>query len=305
MNLEATYLTSAPAEALAMAKHLAESTPSVAGILFYGSGLWKTIEDDTVLDFYLLVDSYSAAKLPLSHRFWGALLPPNVYYLEYTPAEGKTLRCKYAVMTVSQFNRAAHGLSIAPSIWARFCQPCRLLYPRSPADQQHIIDGLHAAVRTFHTHTLPLLPLTTTAENLWVTGLKDTYASELRSESQGRGASIYEANKAFCDQATAAYAKTSLFLNALEKGVYQVQIAPSFRTLKRLNAPFRHFFGKLVTFLRLMKAPLTFTGAVDYIVWKIERHSGQKITPTNRQRKHPLIFAWPLVFKVLFKKKGK
>ena len=311
MDLHETYLTPAPDAALEMAKHLTDTIPGVAGVLFYGSGLWKEIEYDTVLDFYLIVDSYSAAKLPLTHRFFGALIPPNVYYREYKNAKGETLRAKYAVMTMWQFKLAAHGGSIAPSIWARFSQPCRILMPRSKYDQQDLIDTLHSAVRTFHRRTLPLLPEFTTVENLWVTGLQDTYASELRSESKSRGASIYEANKAYYDQATAAVAHATLQLNETDKTnengdkLYHVHIAESFRNLKRLNTPVRHFAGKVVTFFRLMKAPLTFTGAVDYIVWKIERHSGHKITPTERQRKYPLIFAWPLVYKVLTKKIAK
>tara|TARA_Y100000782_G_scaffold41136_1_gene45657 strand:- start:80726 stop:81661 length:936 start_codon:yes stop_codon:yes gene_type:complete len=311
MDLHDVYLHPAPDAALEMAKHLTETTPGVAGVLFYGSGLWKAIEDDTVLDFYLLVDSYSAAQLPLSHRFWGTLLPPNVYYKEFETADGQKLRCKYAVMTMRQFSMSAHGISIAPSIWARFSQPCRILHPRSKADQDHIIETLYSAVRTFHRRTLPLLKEYTTVENLWVTGLKDTYACELRSESKSRGASIYEANKEYYDKATAAFAAATLELNPLEhqpdpdEFMYHVHIAKGYRTLKRLNTPIRRFFGKLVTFFRLMKAPLTFTGAVDYIVWKIERHSGHKITPTDRQRKYPLIFAWPLVYKVLTNKIAK
>ena len=294
-----------------MAEHLTQNIPAVAGVLFYGSGLWKEIQEDTVLDFYLIVDSFSKAKLPISHRIFGTILPPNVYYTELKTDNGTTLRCKYAVMTTWQFKAAAHGFSIAPSIWARFSQPCRLLYPRSKYDQQDIINTLHSAVRTFHRRTLPLLGEFTTVEHLWVTGLQDTYASELRSESKTRGHSIYDANKDYYDQATAAFSAASLELNELEhqpdpeEFMYHVHVSDNARMVKRINTPLRHTLGKMVTFFRLMKAPLTFTGAVDYIVWKIERHTGHKITPTERQRKYPLIFAWPLVYKVLTKRIAK
>lgn len=296
-------LAPAPAPARAMAKSLAESNEAVLGVLFYGSGLWKNIEQDTVLDFYLIVDSFKNYGAPLSHRFWGTLLPPNVYYAEKT-IDGQTVRCKYAVMTLRQFNRAARGVAIAPSIFARFAQPCRLLAPRDASAQRKILLALEAANGTFHRRSLPLLGARhTTPKAIWEAGLAETYKSELRSEKKGRNVSIYEAAKASFD------ARTALFshhhprqLAGTPEGEYTPNISPGRRFFTWLNTPFRRYGGKLVTLLRLVKAPLTFDGAVDYIVWKIERHSGQKIEPTDFQRRHPLIGGWPLLFKVLLLK---
>ncbi|MCA9474766.1 MAG: hypothetical protein KC563_03010, partial [Nitrospira sp.] len=41
--------------------------------------------------------------------------------------------------------------------------------------------------------------------------------------------------------------------------------------------------------LRLMKAAFTFQGGADYLIWKIERHSGVKVELTPTQRRHPII----------------
>jgi hypothetical protein len=41
--------------------------------------------------------------------------------------------------------------------------------------------------------------------------------------------------------------------------------------------------------MRLVKAAFTFQGGADYIVWKIERHSGEKIVLTYWQKRHPII----------------
>ena len=54
------------------------------------------------------------------------------------------------------------------------------------------------------------------------------------------------------------------------------------QTLRRLS-------GKGWSVLRLIKAAFTFQGGADYIVWKIERHSGEKIILTDWQRRHPVI----------------
>ena len=50
--------------------------------------------------------------------------------------------------------------------------------------------------------------------------------------------------------------------------------------------------------LRLFKAAFTFNEPLEYLLWKIERHSGLYIEPSDRQLRHPLIFAWPLLWKL-------
>ena len=78
--------------------------PSVAAVLFYGSCLRQSTDHGLMLDFYVLVDSMRAAiKNPLS-AFVGAVLSPNVYYREIA-FEGRTVRAKVAVMSMSRFLR--------------------------------------------------------------------------------------------------------------------------------------------------------------------------------------------------------
>jgi hypothetical protein len=50
--------------------------------------------------------------------------------------------------------------------------------------------------------------------------------------------------------------------------------------------------------LRLVKAAGTFDDPLDYLLWKIERHSGIYIAPSERQRRYPLIFAWGLLWRL-------
>ena len=52
---------------------------------------------------------------------------------------------------------------------------------------------------------------------------------------------------------------------------------------------FRHVLGKPLNFIRLMKSAYTFEGGVDYLIWKIERHSGVKVELTPWQRRHPIL----------------
>ena len=62
--------------------------------------------------------------------------------------------------------------------------------------------------------------------------------------------------------------------------------------------PLRKAFGKVLSVLRLVKAAATFNDGFDYLLWKIERHSGIYIEPTPAQRKLPLVLGWPLFWRL-------
>ena len=61
--------------------------------------------------------------------------------------------------------------------------------------------------------------------------------------------------------------------------------------------------GKLLSVLRLMKASITFANGVDYIAWKIERHTGEKIEVSDNLRKYPWIYSWPILIRLYRGKK--
>jgi len=69
-----------------------------------------------------------------------------------------------------------------------------------------------------------------------------------------------------------------------------------FPPLKRLGAKLgwklRTVQGKLLSVARLLKALFTFDGGLDYIAWKLERHSGVSVEIPDRVRRWPLIFIW-------------
>jgi hypothetical protein len=56
--------------------------------------------------------------------------------------------------------------------------------------------------------------------------------------------------------------------------------------------------GKILSALRLAKAVFTFDGGVEYILWKIERHSGVRAHTTPWQRRHPLLAAPGLAWRL-------
>lgn len=276
----------------------ARAESRVSAVLFYGSGLWQGVSPDKVQDFYVLVDRQRDFDSRRGVALLGRLLPPNVYYLE-TEHEGRRLRAKCAVMRLDQFTAAAAGRTATPHIWARFAQPCRILRTRDADTRERLLDALTDAVVTFHRKTLPLVPAGADLPEIWRRALAETYRRELRSESGARGDSVFVA-------APEAYAlRTRQALPLVRPGLRlgtDGRLTGGFgrwaRIRARANASAARPMGKLVTLLRLMKATLTFEGGVDYVLWKIERHSGVRVEASAFTRRHPLIGGWPLLIKL-------
>ena len=178
------------------------SRGNAACILFYGSSLWKAEDNETLYDFYVLVDRYRDFDARGTLAVLGSLLPPNVYYLE-VPSEGYTLRCKFAVMRRDQFRRGAEGRALTPQIWARFAQPCRIVYARDETVRAETILDLCNAVLIFHRRARALVGRGASPEKLWLAGFTATYGAELRSERKDRTQLLFAANRIAFEARTA------------------------------------------------------------------------------------------------------
>ncbi|MEZ5558667.1 MAG: hypothetical protein R3E86_09025 [Pseudomonadales bacterium] len=268
---------------------------AVQAVLMYGSYLRG--KRDTVLDFYVLFDELRPALPSAWQAAANRLLPPNVYYLHLDNGD---LRAKYATLRLDQFEHA-NAEDFHCYFWARFTQPCRLVYCRDAAVRGRVVAAIGAAARTFARRVVPMLPARFDAPDLWRTGFALTYAAELRSERGDNIAALYDSNAAHLDALThllAAEGESAL----TERGPGQfASRAPVTRARRRRAAigwVIRRWQGKWLSVLRLVKAAGTFNDALDYLLWKIERHSGIYIAPSERQRRYPLLFAWPLLWRL-------
>jgi hypothetical protein len=61
----------------------------------------------------------------------------------------------------------------------------------------------------------------------------------------------------------------------------------------------RRRVAKLVYVAQLLKTAATFGDWLPYALWKVERHTATHIEYTQRQRRHPFIWGWPLLFRIL------
>ncbi|MBW1980227.1 MAG: hypothetical protein JRJ12_03315, partial [Deltaproteobacteria bacterium] len=53
---------------------------------------------------------------------------------------------------------------------------------------------------------------------------------------------------------------------------------------------------------RLLKAAFTFEDGLEYVLWKIERHSGVKVEVSRRLQQHPLLAAAVLSWRLYRRK---
>jgi hypothetical protein len=272
---------------------------ALLAILVYGS--WLRGKRDTMLDFYVLVEDYRT--LDSVWQGWMCrLLPPNVYHIHQEQGalhSGQPgLRAKYALMTLKRFEKCV-AEDFHSYFWARFAQPCEVLYARDKPTRSALTNALNVASATFVRRVLPALADSFKSADLWTQGLALTYRCELRTESSDRGESIYAFNPAYYDSVTDAFAQTdSSILQADSSGAYKNQCGSLSRKLSPFSWWLRRLQGKLLSMLRLVKAAFTFNEPLEYLLWKIERHSGLYIQPTQRQLAHPLIFSWPLLWRL-------
>jgi hypothetical protein len=273
---------------------------SAVAVLFYGSCLRRadpTAAEDPVFDFYLLVDDYRRAYEGRLAALANAALPPNVFYLE-TPWHDRTLRAKYAIVSLPHFRRAVSSRTFHSYFWARFAQPVRLAHAHDDGARALVVEALTDAVVTLATRTLGLLGERFTPAELWTRGFQATYAAELRAEGADRARLVYEADRARYDGLTEAALRTAGFdVETTADGRLSVPAARHGQAAA-IAWWFRRVVGKLLSVLRLAKGVFTFDGGVDYILWKIERHSGVKATATPWQRRHPLLAAPGLAWRL-------
>ena len=269
---------------------------STQAIVLYGS--WLRGKRDTVVDLYVIVDNYKYLDSPLD-KILTNFFSPNVYQ-QVGENLAKDFRVKFAVINLAQFKKRVAN-DFHPYFWARFAQPTQILYVKNIEVRQALVATFKDATKRMIKESVPMLPKQFTTEMLWETALKLTYSAELRSESDTAPQSIIKTSLPELKALTESIAsecslkKTNdVWLNDTNRFDY-LKKAAIWQT--------RFFIGKGLSIMRLLKAVFTFENPLDYLVWKIERHTGIKEEPTRLQRKHPLIFSWSLIWR-LYRKGG-
>ena len=284
--------TASPAVRILIDEILQRHGEAAQGILFYGSCLRSGDDLDGLVDLYLLVDDYRSAFKSRIQSFLNMLLPPNVYYLE-RKFEDQVVRTKYAVLSLADFQKGTSMRWFHSYLWGRFCQPTALLYSRNEAVAEQVMKCFAQSVLTFVRRVLPQAGHEFTAQKLWGRGLTLSYSAELRSEKPEKRARLYDAAPEYYEEIT------RLAVDVVDGSIqiddstdilrYHQQLSTGKRLVSRCAWKLRSWQGKLLSVLRLLKATLTFEGGVDYILWKIERHSGITVEVEPRLKRRPIL----------------
>jgi hypothetical protein len=277
--VETSLARPVPREISAMADSLREKLgPGVAAILAYGSCLRGVAAADSLIDLYVLTPSLSAMPTSIIAQWACQFVPPNVYYAE-CPFEGATLRCKYAMLPLDLFARWMAPAASNPYFWARFAQPCALIFAADAKAKADMVSAVAQAIRTSYGNARGISD-GGDALDTWQRLFENTYRTELRSERTNRARDILLADRDYYEGAAERAAG-----------------APAIPA----NWPMRRVAGRAWSVARLIKAAFTFSGGADYLAWKIERHSGHKLDLTDWQRRHPVLAAITLLPKLLRK----
>jgi hypothetical protein len=263
----------------AMAAHILKRHGAAAAVLAYGSCLRGISTQESLIDLFLLTEREADISANRLSRLLCRLAPPNVYYAE-TSHEARALRCKYAVMTLAQFEDRMRPETANPYFWARFAQPAALVHAVNDLSRDRVIAALSDAVTTMYRAALASAPPGSTPADIWVQGFAETYRTELRPEASQRAREIVAANASFYEEVARLLGRPDV---------------------PAVSWPQRRLQGKVLSVARLIKAAFTFEGGASYAAWKIERHSGRKITLSPWQQRHPVLAGLMLLPKLLWR----
>lgn len=279
-ELEAEVAPEVQAFAAALAARYGEAARAV---LFYGSCLRLRQLDGLMLDFYLLVDRYEAAYEKAWLATANRLIPPNVFYIEHAG-----LRAKYALLTVEDFHRLCGPETLNVSVWARFAQPSALVWAKDAAARDAVIAAVARAAPALLLAARPMVAQRLPVRELWTAAFALTYDAELRSERSGKGVSLYDSDPKRYGIFSAPALAAARLASTIEGGVVTFASAADRKAGLRDWAK-RRREGKLLSAVRLVKASFTFDGGIDYLAWKIARHSGVAVPIRPWQRRHPIV----------------
>ncbi len=263
---------------------------AVRGLVFYGSAMRQGEAADKMYDFYVIVDRYKSVYGSGLKRLGAWLLPPGVHFMQITGENGKRLRSKYSVVSEKAFHRRARGGAFESMLWARFAQPS-IVVSENPTVYDELIDTLALSCQHFANEIRPLLSDKVDPLSPWVRGLSESYRTELRPERPDARA------REIVARFEARYRRLSEILFAAE-----LAAPPEPDRLRAMLCQarwiMRRIVGKPMGALRVLKAATTFDAGLDYILEKVQSHSGVRLQVTEAERKRPLLHAPSLAWRL-------
>ena len=301
-------------QAAAAARAVAEQGgAAVRAVIFFGSRKTQARPDAwSAWDLFVLVSGYgdfyrslrragALRRPPGLAAGLNAVMPPNSLALRAPdPAGGPELLAKCAVVSLADFRRDTSEKHRDHFLMGRLFQPAEIVYAAGPADAEEALSGLaRAALLTYH-WVRPWLPERFDLEEYTRTLLRVSFSAEIRPEPAGRADALWQVQK---EAQRPVYARLLEALRAEGElaeptpGVYAL-VRPVTRA-ERLRRAAYFRVSLLRATARWAKYVVTFEGWLEFILRKARRHTGDDIVLTARERRLPLVFLWPRVWRYL------
>lgn len=303
-------------DALASARELAArlaatADGSVEAVILYGSHLLGTHPDRySALDFVVIVDAYrhfyramhDAGELRRPVWLMAGLsrvLPPNV--IAFTPDEGTDGIAKCLVVSAADFDVGVGPRAPDHLLLGRLVQRIAVIWAKDSNQACWVEERLAGARANVLNWVGPWLHASFDAEEVGRTMLEVCYRNEFRPEARNRADVIFEMQREHFRTTLApvleAADRAGVIVADGDAGSYHFTAPPSPTARRRWRSYFRR--SKMRATARWLKHVFTFDNWLPYIVRKVERHTGHKVTLTHLERRWPLIFLWPRVVGVL------
>ena len=278
--------------------------PATAAVIHYGSHAHGSgAESGSAWDFIVVLDDAAAgyraparsgaARVParlaaLLHR----MLPPNVVAVRPAGLHGDPL-AKCAVVTRAELARGCSEHARDHFLLGRLFQDVRLLWTRDGAVRRETEDAIASARTLTFAWVRTRLPERFDAELYLRTLLAVSYAGEVRPESGDRIGTLVAAQRGVL---------LPILQDLLDSLAARGELTRDGTMYRDARPPddagrgrWRHYFlvSKIRNTLRWPKYALLYDGWLDYVLLKIERRSGERITLTPLERRWPLVFLWP------------
>ena len=265
----------------------------VQAILLYGSVLWNATRDKTSQpDFIVVVDSLRAWYPRLRDRLWGSVLPPAVHCVR----QGAAL-AKVSVVTARQLASQTASTAKDLHLAGRLSKRVALVWSRDPQARQRIVDAKRAALTTVARLTLSRFDGPFALDDFLLSLLGLSYESEVRIVEPGKLAALLDVERehyrAVGSALLGALGATPIDLSPTVRFNVPASVAAARRELQRCLRRSRRR-----AYLRWPKYVLTYDGWLDYLLEKLAR-TGNQVSLTERQRRHPLIFALPVLYRMM------
>jgi hypothetical protein len=282
-------------------------------VVFFGSRRTDAGADAwSAYDFFVITRDYRAFYRALKRAgklrrspglltFLNALLPPSQISV-WLGEPGASLHAKCSVLSFRAFLRETSERRRDHFCIGRLFQPSEIVQAADEVTAERILDALVSAHRETYGWVRPWLPEEFDADTYGRTLLRVSMAREVRPEPPGRADELWTVQRAeqapvFALLLEELASAGELRRSARDPGAYCLVRPVSAGERLRTRAYFARSLLRATA--RWGKHMLTFEGWLDYILRKAQRHAGEEIVLRPRERRWPLLFLWPRLFRYL------